>query len=391
MKREKEVQFRRRYALVNPTILQQGPRPEMISRLHIGDQCEHEIHQQTINKTLDGMEATALPTIDISPFLRSAVQPSLEARKNCARTLYTACHDAGFFYLTNHGISSTLTTEVLSLARSFFLYASEEEKASIARYDSGEGNRDGARGWQRLGENVTKGRRDWHEAVDLYREEDHGGPPYKTLLGRNQWPITPSQLRKTYEDYISQLLELGTAVVRAMGYALDPANEDVFVEHTRQSFWVMRMIGYPSLSSNNSLSADDRGVSCGEHTDYGCLTLLLTDSTKGALEVQHRSGHWITADPLPGAFIVNIGDMIERWTNGLWKSTPHRVIHRSGQDWRISVPFFFEPDYDAVIQPLKSCVEKTGGKEKYDEVVYGDFLRHKVEGNFYTEDEEAEA
>lgn len=322
------------------------------------------------------MTSPSLPIIDISPFL-SLSSTSLE-RAECARAIYDACHDTGFFYLRNHGIPCARTDEILELARSFFLDASDEEKSSIARQDAGTGDGDGARGWQRVGENVTQGKRDWHEAVDLYRDmDDPRGPPYETLKGPNRWPSTPSPLKETYQSYIADLLKLGEVVVRAMGHALDPEDEDVFVKQTTKSFWVMRMIGYPPLPSE----APNTGISCGEHTDYGCLTFLLADSTKGALQVQHRSGSWIDADPIPGAFVVNIGDMIERWTNGLWKSTKHRVIHR-GREWRFSVPFFFEPDFEARIKPLKSCIERTGGREKYDEVVYGDFLRRKVEGNF---------
>lgn len=117
--------------------------------------------------------------------------------------------------------------------------------------------------------------------------------------------------------------------------------------------------------------------------DYGCVTLLLADSTKGALQVQLKDGSWINADPLPGAFVVNIGDMIERWTNGEWKSTNHRVIHR-GSNYRISVPFFFEPNFDAEIQPIKKCVERTGGHPTFQPIVYGDHLTAKVTANFKT-------
>jgi isopenicillin N synthase-like dioxygenase len=116
--------------------------------------------------------------------------------------------------------------------------------------------------------------------------------------------------------------------------------------------------------------------------DYGCVTLLLADETKGALQVRMKNGEWINADPIPGAFVVNIGDMVERWTNGEWKSTLHRVIHR-GSDYRVSVPFFFEPNFDAIIRPLDICIRRTGGKAIFDEVKYGDHLVGKIKGNFY--------
>jgi len=116
--------------------------------------------------------------------------------------------------------------------------------------------------------------------------------------------------------------------------------------------------------------------------DYGCVTLLLTDSTIGALEVQSKSGEWINADPIPGNFVVNIGDMIEQWTNGEWKSTLHRVVHK-GSQYRVSVPFFFEPNFAAKVKPLRTCVERTGGKPLFEEIMYGDHLVGKIKSNFY--------
>jgi len=116
---------------------------------------------------------------------------------------------------------------------------------------------------------------------------------------------------------------------------------------------------------------------------YGCLTLLLADPTPHALQVHSSTpSSWLNADPIPGAFVVNIGDMMERWTNGLWKSTLHRVVH-TGEGFRVSVPFFLEPDFEARVRPLAECVAKTGGGEGYKEVVYGEHLVGKVGGNFY--------
>src|SRR6187549_1458378 len=118
-------------------------------------------------------------------------------------------------------------------------------------------------------------------------------------------------------------------------------DEEVFVRNTDRSFWVMRMIGYPPLevplSQDASSDEDITEFSCGQHTDYGCVTLLLADPTPGALQVLLKDNKtWLNADPLPGCFVVNIGDMIERWTNGVWKSNVHRVVHR-GQGYRVSV------------------------------------------------------
>ena len=114
------------------------------------------------------------------------------------------------------------------------------------------------------------------------------------------------------------------------------------------------------------------------------MTLLLADSTRGALQAQARDdpAKWINVNPVEGAFVVNIGDMMERWSNGLWKSTLHRVVHRS-EGYRVSVPFFLEPDIKAKIRPLPECIEKTGGRARWEEVEYGQHLVGKVSGNFY--------
>ncbi|KAF1977322.1 naringenin,2-oxoglutarate 3-dioxygenase [Bimuria novae-zelandiae CBS 107.79] len=343
----------------------------------------------------------SLPMVDISPFLASS--SSSEARKQVALAIDRACTDFGFFYLTGHGIPQARLEEVISLAREFFS-SPAEEKNKIKRHDAGgpEGG-DGARGYQGMGENVTQGKKDMHEAIDLYREWDHaptqsgsgGEGTRRTLEGPNLWPEEPKELKSVYLEYIDQLQSVGTALVRAMGQALDlpvpgestsgtgqTEDSEIFVRNTSKSFWVMRLIGYPKLATPINPDADLAELSCGEHTDYGCVTLLLADPTLGALQVLLKDGKtWLNADPIPGAFVVNIGDMIEWWTNGLWQSTKHRVIHR-GEGYRVSVPFFFEPNFDAVVKPLGKCVERNGKEPMHQEITYGEHLLSKVFGNF---------
>ncbi|KAI4216923.1 MAG: hypothetical protein LQ351_000872 [Letrouitia transgressa] len=342
---------------------------------------------------------SSLPVIDISPFLSPhPVDPS--ALKSCARSLDAACTSPGFFYLTNHNLPPALAASVLDLARRFFTTVPDAEKQRIRRRDVGDADGDGARGYQVIGDNITQGKRDWHEGIDWYRpvragephlrrrrpsatadqEVDRAGdgdgenvpaarsPPYTLLRGLNQWPARPEGFRGVYESYVAHMLALGAAVVRAMGVALGGGTEGVLAEATRDSWWVMRAIGYPPLPAGGG--EGEGRVSCGAHTDYGCVTLLLADETPGALQVW-VDGRWIGADPRPGALVVNIGDMMERWSGGRWKSTRHRVVHR-GKGYRVSVPFFFEPDFEA----------KVPGKEGEGEVVYGEYLMQKVRGNF---------
>jgi isopenicillin N synthase-like dioxygenase len=184
--------------------------------------------------------------------------------------LYKACKETGFFYLTDHGISAQTLTSILSLSRQFFLQAPKSEKAKMQRKSVEDGG-DGARGYQVLNENVTKGKRDFHEAVDFYREWDDlldreipgttfsntemdGLPRYKFLRGPNLWPEYPNVLKDVLQDYIDKCQVVGTAVVKAMGEALGEG--DVFVKATRNSFWVLRMIGYPPLGVRVNYSSN---------------------------------------------------------------------------------------------------------------------------------------
>lgn len=271
------------------------------------------------------MTQNTLPIIDISPFLDSSA--THESCRKTASSINSACKDYGFFYLTGHGIPTTTLDKVISLARDFFSLPLDA-KNKIKRYDAGsvQGG-DGARGYQGMGENVTGGKRDMHEAIDLYREweakRDENLPPgtYATLQGPNLWPEEPHDLKEMYLAYIEQLKSVGTALVRAMGMALDlpepisaadEATEDaeIFVRKTDHSFWVMRLIGYPKLDAPLAGDAKEAEFSCGEHTDYGCVTLLLADPTPGALQVLLKDGStWLNADPIAGMFVVNIGDM----------------------------------------------------------------------------------
>jgi isopenicillin N synthase-like dioxygenase len=181
--------------------------------------------------------------------------------------LYKACKETGFFYLTDHGIPAQYLKSIICLSREFFLDAPESEKVKIQRKSVEDGG-DGARGYQVLNENVTKGKRDYHEAVDFYRDWDDlvdrqirgpsntemdGLPTHKFLRGPNLWPEYPSMLKEMLHDYTNRCQVIGTAVVKAMGESLGEG--DAFVKATRNSFWVMRMIGYPPLNASTKFDA----------------------------------------------------------------------------------------------------------------------------------------
>ncbi|KAH7909025.1 Clavaminate synthase-like protein [Hygrophoropsis aurantiaca] len=340
-----------------------------------------------------------LPIIDISPYMdRDGADDS--ARLATSEALHDACVNYGFFYLDiSKFINSEESEELARLAREFFALPQEvKDKISIR-------NQDHARGYQRLKENVTNGKADNHEAIDFYKSVER---PDRTrpLWGENQWPEVP-EFRPRYTQWIEKMKMLGMLVMEAMAVGLGMTTEewDDLRNQVDDSFWVMRIIGYPPLPN------DHDGFSCGAHKDYGCLTLLYADPTRSALQVFLRQsgddaseaddlpseqdteqGTWINADPIPGCIVCNIGEMWEIWSNGLYKSTLHRVIHKSS-NYRVSIPFFFEPNFAANVAPLsaalriqgKDSVEGLTDGKAYSPVVYGDFLLSKVSENFATE------
>ncbi|KAG8704740.1 hypothetical protein FRC09_003355, partial [Ceratobasidium sp. 395] len=263
-------------------------------------------------------------------------------------------------------------------------------------------------GYQRLGENVTQGKADQHEGLDFYApvaEPDKTKP----LWGENQWPSEADlpRFKTAYEKWVEKMKELGMIVMEAMAHGLGMSEEEWVDLRGKidDSFWVMRVIGEFGVGKDRQgfgiesywkdihrCRTRRMGYLAGR-TNYGCLTFLFADPTPKALQVfKHASkanvdeagpGEWINADPIPGCVVCNIGEMWEIWTNGLYQSTIHRVIHR-GTNYRVSVPFFFEPNFDAVIKPLSAALRLTEApKEKLAEpVVYGEFLYKKVASNF---------
>ncbi|KAG6330250.1 hypothetical protein ID866_8839 [Astraeus odoratus] len=348
------------------------------------------------------LENPRLPIIDITPCLDSTASNSSE-RAAVSKALHDACVEYGFFYLDISKYAEPGEPEELArLAREFFFLPQEEkDKISLRLQDQ-------ARGYARLNENVTNGKADNHEGIDFYRPVENPDKS-KTLCGENQWPTIPT-FQEKYERWVEKMKKLGMIVMEAMANGLGLSEEEwkELRGQVDQSFWILRIIGYPPLPN------DYDGFSCGAHRDYGCLTFLCADPTRSALQVfLRKSGHtvaggsglpdehggeeglWIDADPIPGCIVCNIGDMWEIWTNGLYKSTLHRVVHR-GANYRCCpgvarlprrpcrFPFFFEPNFDAKVKPLTTALTQTGAA-KYKPAVFGDHLLSKVNTNFVSD------
>ncbi|EXJ84973.1 hypothetical protein A1O3_05648 [Capronia epimyces CBS 606.96] len=322
-----------------------------------------------------------LPVVDVAPYLDPKSSASKRAATSAA--VHRACRDFGFFYLVGHGIPEQLRQEMLRLGHEFFaLPQAEKDEVSIFH------SMDRIRGYARLGENITLGKRDVLEGFDIYRE--YPQPSKEMLRGAQLWPSRPPTLQSTALEYVERLVPVGQALMRAMGDGLridDGAK--AFEEIIADPFWGLKFINYPPLSTPD-IDEREKGISCGEHTDYGGLTFLLADDhIKSALEVQAKDGDWIKADPIPGAYVVNIGDMVNVLTNNRYTATVHRVIHR-GEVPRVSIPFFFEPSLTTKVKPLDACANDASSLSK-PAVDYYEHMCHMLyDGRFVEAGKEVE-
>ncbi|KAH8503333.1 hypothetical protein H0E87_014565 [Populus deltoides] len=322
----------------------------------------------------------SIPIIDISPLVAKCDDPERVQDPDVLEVvgqLDQACREAGFFYVKGHGIPDSLIKDVKNVTRKFFDLPYEEKlkiKLSAAA---------GYRGYQRIGENITNGIPDMHEAIDCYREVTPGmyGTLGKIIEGVNQWPHDPPYFKVLMEEYISFCADLSRKIMRGIALALGGSADEFEGERAGDAFWVLRVIGYPGVSSTNGQNAPENDIGCGAHTDYGLVTLVNQDDGITALQVRNLSGEWISAPPIPGTFVCNIGDMLKIWSNGMYDSTLHRVINTSPK-YRVCVAYFYEPNFDAAVEPLDICKEKTGGIKKFGKAVYGEHLSSKLETNF---------
>ncbi|GIF54253.1 iron/ascorbate oxidoreductase [Asanoa iriomotensis] len=290
-----------------------------------------------------------------------------------AREIESACRDTGFFYVTGHGVPAAMVARLDAAAREFFALP-ETEKMAIAMRHAGPA----WRGYFPLGGELTAGRPDRKEGI-YFGEELPAGDPRAglPLHGRNLFPTAVPALRDAVLDYQAALTALAQDVLRGVARSLDLPADYFAAGYTRVPTVLFRIFHYPPQPPET----DAWGV--GEHTDYGLLTLLAQDEN-GGLSVRTPSG-WVDAPPLPGTFVCNIGDMLERLTGGWYRSTLHRVRNRSGNE-RLSYPFFFDPDFGAEVPPLPGRARTTAaGEPRWDGAdpvaftgTYGDYLTAKV-------------
>ncbi|MCU0491232.1 MAG: hypothetical protein MUD01_06580, partial [Chloroflexaceae bacterium] len=281
---------------------------------------------------------TALPILDLA-----RLEASPAEREAFLAELRETAYDLGFFYVTGHGVDPALTREVLSLARRFFALP-EADKLAIEMVNSPH-----FRGYNRKGMEYTRGQRDWREQIDIGAERaalprDAGLPPWARLQGPNQWPAALPELREVVLRYQEAVAALAIRLVQTFAAALGQP-EHVFEQiYTPEPHYLLKIIRYPGRDATES----DQGV--GAHKDGGFVTVLLQDEQKG-LEVDYE-GQWISAPPVPGTFIVNIGEVLELASNGYLRATVHRVVTPPPGTDRVSVGFFFGARLDSTVPVL---------------------------------------
>jgi isopenicillin N synthase-like dioxygenase len=284
------------------------------------------------------MTLASLPILDISELDAGPDQAAAFKKQ-----LREVTHDVGFFYLVGHGIPQSLIDQVLDLSRKFFALP-EADKLAIENIHSPQ-----FRGYTRTGKELTNGEIDWREQIDIGEERPTVDKPesYWRLEGPNLWPAALPELETAITEWRTQLSALALRLLRTWAVALD-APEDVFDEAFAddRAFSLIKIVRYPGTSDENN---PQQGV--GAHRDGGVLTLLLVEPEKDGLQVEHE-GEWINAPSLPGAFVVNIGEMLELATNGYLKATLHRVESPKVGTDRISIPFFYNPALDARMPQL---------------------------------------
>ena len=291
------------------------------------------------------MKAQALPIIDVSG-LRST---ELVNRETVGRALRAACVDKGFLYVTGHGIPQNLRDAVFRESVSFFeLPAGEKNKINLAHsacnrgYEPLQAQSLDADAPPDLKEGFYSGR---HSAAD-----DPRVMAGKFGHGPNQWPDMLPHFQQVMEAYHAKMVDLGRLMMRGIALSLGLA-ENHFAPFCQDEIATLRLLHYPPQPAH----PDPGEMGCGAHTDFGTLTFLMQDAC-GGLQVRDEKAGWIHADPVPESYVVNLGDMMARWTNDTYHSTLHRVVNMSGRE-RYSVPFFYMGNPDYPVRCISTCLE----------------------------------
>ena len=304
---------------------------------------------------------TKIPVLDLSALTNG------EDTRRLAQDFREAYGTTGFSYVINHGVDENLVKNIFRVSKKFHdqsldkkmpLQIDKTHRGYIPINTSTDVTTDLAK--------VTKPNQ---SASYMIMKEDKSINSEIYLSGPNRWPDIP-EFKAACEAYISEMSNLGRKLMRLALQAIDVDDPEVLKSFDDPTTW-LRLLHYPPQAKNSEKDL----YGSAPHKDFGCLTLLAQDDV-GGLQVMTPAGDWVDAPRIPGSFVVNVGDMLRRLSNGLLLSTPHRVINRSGRE-RYSCPFFFDPHVDTVISPVKGT-----GKPLFEPILFADFLRSELEASY---------
>ncbi|KIY62182.1 Clavaminate synthase-like protein [Cylindrobasidium torrendii FP15055 ss-10] len=314
-----------------------------------------------------------IPIIDIS----ESTSHDPAARRVLADRIRDACVNVGFFYVTNHGVEQGVIEGAVEAGKRFFARPTEEKmKLDIHKTANYKGYT------ALLGENTDPtGKGDMHEGFDIGWDAGSGGESSATghdMAGGNVWPDLPDDsFKDPVLQYYHAAVELGQRLFPLFALALD-LPENFFEDKTTKPAAIMRLLHYPPQNATPE-TEDGTVIGIGAHTDYECFTILWQDKIP-ALQVMNTEKRWIDAVPIPGTFVVNLGDQLARWTNDVFKSTVHRAVNKSGTE-RYSMPLFFGTDYNVRLEPISGCVSEDN-PAKYEVVTAGDYVKSRLEATY---------
>ncbi|MER9776555.1 2-oxoglutarate and iron-dependent oxygenase domain-containing protein [Mesorhizobium sp. M0220] len=278
-----------------------------------------------------------VPLVDLGPLVEGS-----DAR-SVAKEIRWALANSGFVYIKNHGVPARMIDETLAHARAFFDLPLEDKMKLHICYSGV-----ALRGYiQFFGENADPAKtNDLKECFDVGPERQTVESPF---FGPNQWPTSLPGFREAVFSCHEAMKELSIEILSGIALSLDlPA--DFFQPQMKCPITIQRLLHYPPQAGG----VDDKVIGMGAHTDCGNLTILAQDSVSG-LQVMNSDGVWVEVNPIPGTFIINIGDLVQKLTNDRYLANVHRVVNVSGRE-HYSLPFLVDADHDAVIAPLESCV-----------------------------------
>ena len=314
--------------------------------------------------------AERIPVIDLSPYLSG----DTEAKKTVAWEVHKASRETGFFYIRNHGVPFERMEQHLELARMFFdLPAKEKNRVHINKSTCNRGYEPIAA--QTLDEGSPP---DLKEGFLIGNDLDENHPYVKQEVpntGSNQWPEQPEGFKDSFNEYVDMMRDLGRTLAKVLALSLD-LTEAYFDEGLTEPVMVGRLLHYPSQDSE--IVANQLGA--GAHTDWGMLTMLLQDDI-GGLEVQNSEGDWISAPPKESTFVVNLGEMMRVFTNGIYRSNMHRVVNNQSGKSRYSCPTFFDPDYFYKVKCVPTCIPESG-KLDFPETTAGEHVAYMYEKTY---------